>query len=163
MKTLIVVKSTHHQNTARVAQIFAEILQCDVASPDDVTPGQVAEYDLVGFGSGIYYGRFHSTIRKLVRSLPPTDKPGAAFLFSTSGLPFLKPLYHWPLRRRLNKLGYLLIGEFGCRGFDTWGPLCLLGGLNRKHPDEKDLVRARRFAEQIKAIREGKLPFAADA
>ena len=163
MKALIVVKSTHHQNTARVAQVFAESLQSDIVSPEDVAPEQIVEYDLVGFGSGIYFGRFHSAIRKLVRSLPLTQTPRAAFLFSTSGLPFLKPLYHWPLRRRLNLLGYTLIGEFGCRGFDTFGPLCLIGGLNRKHPDEKDLARARRFAQQIEAIREGKLPFPADA
>jgi len=163
MKTLIVVKSTHHQNTAKVAQVFADVLQCDLVSPDDLTRERMAQYDLVGFGSGIYYGRFHATLRRLVRRLPPATTPRLVFLFSTSGLPFLKPLYHWPLRRKLNRLGYIMIGEFNCRGFDTFGPLCLLGGLNRKHPNERDLARAKRFAEQIKAIGEGKLPFAADA
>lgn len=163
MNMLIVVKSTHHQNTAKVAQVFAEVLQSDVVSPEDVTPEQMAQYDLVGFGSGIYFGRFHSTIRKLIRSLPTTDTPRAVFLFSTAGLPFLKSLYHWPVRRKLKKRGYLMIGEFSCRGFDTFGLLCLLGGLNRKHPDERDLARAGRFAQQIHQLREGKRPFAADA
>ncbi len=154
MKTLIVVKSTHHQNTARVAQAMAGVLQADVVSPEDVLPEQMNQYDLVGFGSEIYFGRFHSKVRQLIRRLPPTEKSRPIFLFFTAGLPFLRRLWHWPVRRRLIKLGYLSVGEFGCRGFDTVGPLFLIGGLNRKHPDERDLTRARDFARQLHQISE---------
>jgi len=45
--------------------------------------------------------------------------------------------------------GYEISGEFSCRGFDTWGPLWLTGGLNRKHPDDRDLQRARDFARNV--------------
>ena len=58
-------------------------------------------------------------------------------------------IYHRPLRRALEKKGFEVVGEFSCRGYDTFGALCLIGGLNRKHPDEQDLLRAERFAEQL--------------
>ena len=47
------------------------------------------------------------------------------------------------------KKGYDVMAEFSCRGFDTWGPLWLTGGLNKKHPDERDIQRARDFAQRI--------------
>ncbi len=58
-------------------------------------------------------------------------------------------IYHRPLRRGLEKKGFEVVGEFSCRGYDTYGALWLIGGLNRKHPDEQDLLRAERFAEQL--------------
>jgi hypothetical protein len=42
-----------------------------------------------------------------------------------------------------------IIGEFACRGFDSWGPLFLIGGLNRHHPDARDLEQARQFARRL--------------
>ena len=61
-------------------------------------------------------------------------------------LPFLAELWHAPLRRLLARKGFRVVGEFACRGFDTWGPLWLTGGLNRAHPDDRDLARAEKFA-----------------
>ncbi len=105
---------------------------------------------LIGIGSGIYFGRFHKSIRVWLKSLPANAGEGhRAFVFSTSGLPFLSRMYHRPLRRGLEKKGFEVVGEFSCRGFDTFGALWLIGGLNRKHPDEHDLLRAERFAEQL--------------
>jgi flavodoxin len=53
------------------------------------------------------------------------------------------------MRRLLARKGFAVLGEFACRGFDTWGPLWLTGGLNKSHPDDRDLDRARRFANEI--------------
>lgn len=67
----------------------------------------------------------------VLRGLPEDfahDLP--VFIFTTPGLPFLAKLWHWPLKTVLAKKGYDVIGEFACRGFDTWGPLWLIGGLN---------------------------------
>jgi hypothetical protein len=48
------------------------------------------------------------------------------------------------------KVAEAMAGELGaeiaCGGYDTWGPLWLAGGLNKKHPDGLDLERARKFA-----------------
>ena len=34
------------------------------------------------------------------------------------------------------------VGAFCCPGFDTWGPLRLVGGVNKGRPDDTDLERA---------------------
>ena len=102
------------------------------------------------FGSGVYYGRMHEALLEWLRGLP--DAPEAtkpAFVFSTSGLPFLAKLWHRPLKQALATKGYQVTGEFACRGFDTWGPLWLTGGLNWRHPDKRDLARAREFAGRV--------------
>lgn len=35
-KTLIICKSVHHQNTARVAQAIAYVLDAEICEPEDV-------------------------------------------------------------------------------------------------------------------------------
>lgn len=151
LRTLIICKSVHHQNTAKVAHVMAEVLQADMVAPEDATHEMVQDYNLLGLGSGIYFGRFHSALRKWVRSLPvePSERR-QAFVFSTSGLAFLWPAWHWPLKVQLGKRGVAVVAEFHCRGFDTVGPLWLLGGLNRQHPDQADLNNAAAFARALR-------------
>jgi flavodoxin len=151
VNTLIVVKSMHHQNTARVAQAMAEVLQAKLVTPEELTPADAGAYDVLGIGSGIYFGRFHRSLRQWIADLPRVPATRAAFVFSTSGLPFLQPLWHGPIRRRLSAKGYRVLGEFSCRGFDTVGPLWLIGGLNRRHPDLQDLARAADFSRGLSA------------
>lgn len=149
-KTLLVYKSVHHQNTAQIAHEIAGVLGADCAAPAECPYSRLAGYELLGIGSGIYYGRPHDELLQWVHGLPEDharDLP--VFIFTTSGLPLLTKVWHWPLKAALVKKGYDVIAEFACRGFDTWGPLWLTGGLNRKHPDERDLERAGQFAEQI--------------
>jgi flavodoxin len=143
----IVCESVHRGNTRRIAEGMAEVLQADVFTPAEITPAQLSAYGLIGFGSGIYYGRHHRSIRVLADNVP--REPHTAFLFSTAGLPFLSHLWHSSVRRRLRRRGWRVAGEFTCRGWDRWGPLVLVGGLNRHHPDERDRERAREFARTL--------------
>jgi flavodoxin len=147
---LILCKSVHHGNTARVAEAMAGVLGATVASPEERPASHLDAYELIGFGSGIYYGRMHQALFDWLSGLPDSlSHNRRAFVFSTSGLPFLAGVWHWPLRRMLVRKGFPVVGAFACRGFDTWGPLWLAGGLNRKHPDDRDLERARCFAAGI--------------
>ncbi|MFM9059193.1 MAG: flavodoxin family protein [Planctomycetaceae bacterium] len=165
-RCLLVVASVHHGNTARVAAAIADVLGAEVAGSEDVSPGRIGGYDVVGFGSGVYYGGMHESLFDVVRGLPDAGTAGVAiaadvagaatvarpaFVFSTSGLPCLAKVWHAPLERLLAEKGFDVVGAFACRGFDTWGPLWLTGGLNRKHPDDRDLARARKFARWIAA------------
>jgi flavodoxin len=154
-RCLLMVTSVHHGNTARVAAAMAEVLDGEVAAPEAVPFTAISDARLVGFGSGVFYGRMHPALLAWLRGLPDARTPSTpAFIFSTSGLPFLAWLWHWPLRRLLIQKGFRLVGEFACRGFDTWGPLWLVGGLNRQHPDDHDLDRARAFARRIDSGRD---------
>jgi flavodoxin len=43
-----------------------------------------------------------------------------------------------------------MVGEFHCKGWDTYGPLKLVGGHNKGQPNEEDLKNAEIFAESVK-------------
>lgn len=148
--TLIVCSSTHHGNTRKVAGRIAGVLDAMVVDPVEAMAPGIRSYQLIGVCSGVYFGRFHKSIWKWLSMLPEGIGNGRqAFVFSTSGLPFLSRLYHRPAIKLLRRKGFDVVGDFACRGHDTFGPLWLFGGLNRKHPNEQDLVRAERFANQL--------------
>lgn len=148
-KALIICVSVSHGSTAKVAHAMADVLGADVREPDLVDPGSLGGYDLVGFGSGIYYGSHHARLRRLVESLPEVEGT-RAFVFSTSGqgrdqhLPWQRPL-----ASVLSDKGYDVVGTFACRGFDTWLPLRLVGGIAKGHPDALDLSHAHDFARRV--------------
>lgn len=37
------------------------------------------------------------------------------------------------------------MGEFSCKGYDTFGPFKLIGGISKGHPDKNDLDNAKAF------------------
>jgi len=151
-RTVIICKSVHHGNTLRVARAIGDVLHAKIVVPEEFPSTELGPDDLVGFGSGVYYGVLHVALRDWVRGLPDAALNGRrAFLFSTSGLPLLWRLWHAPLRTDLERKGFDVVGEFHCRGFDSWGPLWLAGGINRRHPDARDLDRAAEFARRLPA------------
>ena len=147
MKTLIVYTSVHHQNTEKVAKVMAEALEADLISVANAKPEMPANYDLVGFGSGIYFGKHHKTLLKFVEMLPPVTQK-QAFLFSTCGDGKIN--HHAALKEKLVNKGFAVVDEFCCRGWDTVGPLKLFGGINKGRPDENDRAAARAFARGLK-------------
>lgn len=157
MKSLIICASASHGNTRRVAERMAEVLQADVVTPEDVVAAGIGEYDLVGFGSGIYFMAVHPSLSRLVRGLPHVDGV-AAFTFFTSGARELPVIgYSKRIRRELEAKGFRELGTFSCRGLDTVGPLRFLGGVNKGRPDAGDLDNAAAFATRMrdKVVRAG--------
>lgn len=146
----IVYASTHHGNTRKLAETLAAELEADLLTVEQAKTVSLKKYKLVGFGSGIYFGRHDRHLRQLVDSW--TTAPSRVFLFSTAGLPFLGWLQHKSLRSRLIRKQSDVVAEFSCRGWDTVGPLWFIGGINRRHPNERDLERAKKFANRLKGI-----------
>jgi len=62
MKTLIIYNSTHHGNTKKIAKVMTEILNAELVKSDEVDITTLSKYDLIGFGSGIYYGKHHKSL-----------------------------------------------------------------------------------------------------
>jgi flavodoxin len=149
MKSLIVCVSIAHGNTRRVADRMAQVLQAEVVEPEAVDPAALQDYDLVGFGSGIYFMAVHPRLWRLVRRLQRVDGV-AAFTFFTSGAREV-PLvgYGRPIRRRLAANGFRVLDSFSCRGFDTAGPLRLVGGINTGRPNDADLDRVEAFTMRL--------------
>jgi len=147
MKTLIVYTSVHHENTEKVAKVMIEELDADYIHIVHAKPETPEAYDLIGFGSGIYFMKHHKTLLQYVESLP-TMTQKRAFVFSTSGDGKIK--HHAALKEKLVKHGFTIVDEFCCKGWDTFGPLKLFGGINKGRPDDKDLAAARAFAQGLK-------------
>jgi flavodoxin len=116
-----------------------------------VNANMLEQYNLIGFGSGIYFGKHHESLLDFVDKLP-VMKNKKAFIFSTSGLrkiPFVHD-FDKPLRKRLQRKGFDIIGEFSCRGLDTYRATKLVGGVNKGRPDARDLQQAEDFAQSLK-------------
>ncbi len=159
MKSLIIVFSYHHNNTKRIAEVFAKVLGAEMKTPRQTNPEELQQYDLVGFGSGIYAGKHHEGLLDLADKLPQvTDKK--AFIFSTSGMPIgisgqqrleeYTRKCHVTLKERLQSKGYTIVDEFGCAGFSTNKFLKWFGGINKGRPNAEDLKHAEEFAKNLK-------------
>ncbi len=151
MKSVIVCASVSHGNTRRIAEVMGEVLAAPVVAPGEVDMAELSACDLVGFGSGVFYGNLHPQLRQFVRSLPKGDRR-RAFVFATSGLPEpgFRPFAR-PVVSLLEDRGFEVGDTFSCRGFDTWLPFRLLGGINKGRPNSTDLQAARAFAEGLRA------------
>jgi flavodoxin len=160
MKSLIVLFSCHHNNTAKIASVFARVLDAQIMTPQQTDPMGLQEYDLIGFGSGIYSSNVHEDLLDLANKLPQATD-GKAFLFSTSGAPAFFDRYgsyrvtyarecHTLLRDKLQFKGYKILGEFSCAGHNTNSFLKLFGGINKGRPNTQDLKNAEEFALNMK-------------
>ncbi|AQA23184.1 flavodoxin domain protein [Rhodococcus sp. MTM3W5.2] len=151
MKSIIMCTSVSHGNTKRIADVMGQVLDARVVEPEQVDIAELAAYDLVGFGSGIYLGSFHSRLLEFVESLPEGQRH-KAFVFATSGFPDARPhAFSRPLVRRLGQKGFEVIDTFSCRAFDTYLPFRLVGGIRKGRPNAADLESARTFAEGLPA------------
>jgi flavodoxin len=144
---LIVYALIHHQNTEKVGKVMAEELGADLVPVSQAQPTTLTAYDLIGFGSGIYGSKFHKTLLQFIEALP-TVTGKRAFVFSTSGGGKIEN--HAAFKELLENRGFSIVGDFLCKGWATWGPLKLFGGINKGRPNEKDLEEARIFAQGLK-------------
>jgi len=56
------------------------------------------------------------------------------------------------IKEKLTEKGFDILGEFSCRGFNTYGPFRYIGGINKGRPDEKDFKKAEEFAKDLKDV-----------
>ncbi len=148
MKTAIIYKSVHRGNTKKIAEAMAESLEADLFDLKDVNNVIIKEYDLIGFGSGIYYYKPHKKLRKFVESMKNVENK-KAFHFSTSG----DGKYNDWLEKNLSRKGFEVIGEFHCKGYYAYSLKGIISfrGLNKGRPDKNDFRNAIDFVNDLKA------------
>lgn len=147
MKTVICYYSRHHGNTRKVLEAMAAEGQVDLV---DVTTRQLVrleEYDCVGFASGIYYGKIQAGVLQFARQYLPQGKP--VFFVCTYG--GSKGGGTKELRKIAEEKDCPVLGEFGCKGYDTYGPFKLVGGIAKGRPNARDLEAARSFFREMQA------------
>jgi len=145
MKTAIVYYSKHHGNTKKLLDAIAaenDVTLMDVTAP---LPADLAEFDRIGFASGIYYSGFAKQILACAAERLPEGKD--VFYIYTHGAPkgdFLKAIREIAAKKNCRE-----IGEYRCRGFDTFGPFKMVGGIAKGHPTESEIRAAVDFYRQL--------------
>ena len=149
-KSLIVLFSYHHNNTEKIAKTISEVINAEIKMPDQINPEELQEYDLVGFGSGIYSAKHDESLLELADELPEVNNKNV-FLFSTAGITGKSKAAkdHSKLREKLESKGYMIVDEFQCKGFNTNSFLRLFGGMNKGRPNDQDLKNAEEFARGL--------------
>jgi flavodoxin len=145
MKALIIYHSEHHGNTKKVADVIGQALGAKIVRSTDAGSLDIAGYDLIGFGSGVYYSKLHEILVSFVERLPE-QREKKAFIFSTTGSKTYSMRAHEAFKDDLVRKGFQIIGEFSCLGFDT---ALSAEGINRGKPDAGDLKDAQRFAKGL--------------
>ena len=151
MKTLLVLYSYHHNNTEKVAKVLAQVLGAEIKTPQQINPEEFTDYDLIGFGSGIYGAKHHKSLLDFADKLPQVQNK-KAFIFSTSAIMGEAKVAqdHSLLREKLQSKGYMIVDEFSCKGFNTNSFIKLFGGMNKGRPNAEDLKHAEEFAQNLK-------------
>jgi len=151
-KSLIIVHSYHTGSTGKVADAIANILDSDIKQPQEVNLHEIQNFELVGFGSGIFSDKHSDSIINLANELPVVNDK-KAYIFSTSSI--IKKdknvKDHSVLKEILLSKGYIIIGEFHCLGYNRNSFLKIFGGINKRRPNEEDLENARKFALELRA------------
>ena len=145
MKTAICYYSRHHKNTLNVLEAMAQEGQVDLI---DVTTRQTVrleDYDCVGFASGIYGFDVQKAVVEFARQYLSQGKP-VFFVYTYGGAKGNGAKALTEIAREKN---CPILGEFSCKGYDTFGPFKLVGGIAKGHPDERDLENARSFFRQL--------------
>lgn len=144
MKCAIVYFSKHHMNTKKLADAIAK--EFDVTLIDAACESaQLSDFDLIGFASGIYYSKFHKKILAFAEKNLPVGK--RVFFLYTYGV--YKEGYTAAIRKIAESKSADIAGEYGCLGFNTFGPFKLIGGIAKGHPDADDTAKAAAFYRSL--------------
>lgn len=142
----IVYSSTHHGNTEKVLnKIKEKFPETVLIKAGDFNPDDFNRYEAIGFASGIFYFKFAKPVDKLFEQALVSGVQKLFFIYTAGAV---NAGFEKALRKKTEQSGKICMGIFGCKGFDTFGPLKLIGGLNKNSPNEKDFKNAIDFFEK---------------
>jgi len=144
VKVAVAYHSYHHGNTKKVLEAIIKLIDVKLIDVSKCKEASLSQYDLIGFASGTYFGKFSDLVVKFAKNNLPDKKP--VFLVNTYGLIGASTK---EIEKIIADKGCELLGIYGCRGFDTFGPFKLVGGISKGHPDENDLRGAVEFFRKI--------------
>lgn len=151
MKSLIIYCSSYKNNTEKIARVFAEKTNSELINIKDANDVNIENYDMIGFGSGVYKENLSSKLFEIVDKLNLTGK--SVFVFSTSGIGM--KFYNNKLIKLLVSKGAINKGSFACKGslvaqeFSNNKIFDIVGRLSKGHPNDKDFRKAEEFIEKV--------------
>ena len=146
MTTAIIFYSKHHGNTKKVLDaIVAADTEVELVDAIEKHEMDLSGYDRIGFASGIYYGKFAEQVLNFANINLPTGKD--VFYIATAGNPTkncFNSIVDIAKEKHSNELG-----RYICKGFDTFGPFKLVGGLQKGHPTDEEIQEAVKFYKEL--------------
>lgn len=145
MKTAIIYYSKHHENTKQLLDSISATHEVTLIDASQTKDFDLANYDIIGFASGIYYSKFHKSVLQFAEKNLPHNK--SVFFIYTYGAE--KNGYTKAIESVVSKKSAKIKGSFGCFGFNTFGPFKLIGGIAKGHPNKNDMDHAVQFFDHI--------------
>ncbi len=147
MKTAIIYYSKHHENTKKLLDAIKSASTDDITLIDvtETSSANLSEYDTIGFASGIYYSKFDKRVLSFAEKNLPSEKD--VFFIYTCGAD--KKGYTDSIRKAISDKKANILGEYGCLGFDTYGPFKLVGGIAKNHPNKEEIDQAVTFYKNL--------------
>ena len=145
MKTAIVYCSRHHGNTKQLLDAIAAVRDVTLIDVLQTPVPDLQEYDRIGFASGIYYSKFHKAVLQAAETQLPQGKD--VFFLYTFGAK--KEGYTNAIRQAVSRHDARILGEYGCFGWNTFGPFRLVGGMAKGHPDQMEQTGALAFFDDL--------------
>lgn len=147
-KKVILSASYHHHNTINLVKNTFDEASSDWFNllKDDISELNLLKYEEVVICSGIYFQKLHKKVLEYVSNNRDVLASKKVFIIITAGT---TPKYHLRKSEKyLKSLGIKDVKLFSCLGFDTYGPLKLVGGKNRNRPNELDLFDLQQFMKE---------------
>ena len=144
-KAVIVYASKHHGNTYKLAKAISDKYEVAMIDAMKETYVDLQEYNLIGFASGIDFGKFYLEIENFARENLPLQKE--VFFLYTCAMD--REGFTDSIKEIALKKDAVILGEYGCRGYNTYGPWKLIGGMNKSHPTENELQKCVNFYEKL--------------
>ena len=144
-KAAIIYASTHHGSTRKLVGAIAdkyEVVQIDATRCQQA---DLSAYDLIGFASGIDFGRFYDSVEQFLENNLPKNKR-IFFLYTCAKV---SNRFTDSIKVAATQKGAIILGEYGCKGFNTYGPWRLIGGMNKNHPSKDELENCVKFFESL--------------
>lgn len=113
MKAAIVYRSFHQGNTKKLVDAIAGAYPVDVFDAGKVKELDLADYDVIGFASGVYVERPSRRVTELIERCLPAGR--CVFLMYTCGSPNDK--YMEPWKKLVAEKKCELVGVYGAKGY----------------------------------------------
>ena len=144
MKSAIIYASHHHGNTEKIVKYLAQQHEIDLICAEQIVTSDMLSYDLIGFASGIDFGKMYPCVTEAAKNVPTGKKIYALYTCAKD-----QQRYGTEIEEIAVRNGCVYLGKFGCKGYNTYGPLKIIGGMNRLHPDIDDFAAANAFYEKL--------------
>ena len=145
MKTAIVYYSKHHGNTKKLIDAIAEKHEVDLIDVTTDSDADLSGYDRVGFASGVYGGNLAKQLVAFAEAKLPEGKD--VFYIYTSSITTESALK--TIRAIATGKGNGELGAYHSKGYDTFGPFKLVGGVGKGHPTDEEIRGAVKFYEGL--------------